>query len=624
MKVHKLRLAGFSVEGSASAACIGIFAAALSVVPLSVRANANWIGGSGGSEAEPYDIWDTANWDGAIGSGLLFLNVDAKTYLNSARDEQIAGDLTPESGEFVFMGSLKFLCFKGAAAGRTVSIVKKGDWTLTNKYHFYAATGDNSKFTMTNETGNVTIQSSSCLYVAAGANSEAEIVNLDGNWTVASTAYIGKGAGSTGRFVLNGGTFTASSWLGVGGGGTGHLEIKVGEVKNVGNDLSVGDLSAGTVTIEAGGRYSSSSKYGGLSTSVRVGGVGDGTLNVNGGEMFLGVASGALGFCMTNGYGTDGRMRITDGGLVTVPLITHGTGTGTGTLTIDNGTIKAFDDSESFISAHDSLFIYVGAGGATFDANRHAITIGEPILEDPESTGGGITLKGGGRVTLAAGNTYTGTTTVEVGTIVSVESADAIAGGFAVTLPVDGTLQEGDYRLFTVRDDTTFADSVIEGVSLPERCVLRVSKEKKSIYCMYGNPPATWIGGVSGSLSDPTGWNTGVVPVGGSCVIAADAEATLTVGDTFNPDSITFPADTALVTIEGEKAISGVVAIVNESSFHHVFNCPVVCADGITPNISSGSNNYLKFSGGITMHTFKTDAAARWCSPTRTTASRAV
>ncbi len=610
MNVFKFRLTGFSATGSASAVCLGVFAAAISVAPMSVQANANWIGGSGGSEAEPYDIWDVANWDGAIGSGLLYLNVDEKTYFNSTRDEQIAGDLTPESGEFVFMGPLKFLCFKGGATGKTASIVKKGNWTLTSKYHFYAASGDNSKFALTNETGNVTIQSSSCLYVANGNNSEAEIVNLAGDWTVPSTTYIGRGSGSTGRFIHKGGTFTASSWLAVGGGGTGHLVVVGGEVKNTGNDLSIGDQSTGIMTVKAGGKYTGSSKY--SDTCVRVGANGDGTLNVEGGEMFLGSSSGAIGFCTTSGKSADGRVSITDGGLVTVPLIKHGEGSGTGTLTIDNGTIKAFEDSASFISAHDKLFVYVGAGGAIFDANRHAITIGEPLLEDPESTGGGVTFKGGGIVTLAAGNTYTGMTTVEVGTAVSIESAAAIAGGFALTLPADGTLVDGEYRLFTVRDDTTFDDSVIEGLSLPERCVLRLSKEKKSIYCIYGNPPATWIGGPSGSLSDPAGWNIGVVPVGGSCFISNDSEATLTVGDTFNPESITFPVDTALVTINGEKTISGVRAIVNESSFHHVFNCPITCADGITPNISSGSNNYLIFSGGITMHTFTTDAAAWW------------
>ena len=602
MNVFKFRLTGFSATGYASAVCLGVFAAAVSVAPMSAHANANWIGGSGGSEAEPYDIWDVANWDGAIGSGLLYLNVDAKTYINSERDEQIAGDLTPESGEFVFMGPLKFLCFKGGATGKTASIVKKGNWTLTSKYHFYAATGDNSKFALTNETGNVTIQSSSCLYVAAGANSEAEIVNLAGDWTVPSTTYIGRGSGSTGRFIHKGGTFTASSWLAVGGGGTGHLVVVGGEVKNTGNDLSIGDLSAGTMTIESGGRYTSSSKYGGLSTCVRVASNADGTLSVEGGEMYLGASAGALGFCMVSGYGADGRVSITDGGLVTVPLIKHGEGSGTGTLTIDNGTIKAFEDSASFISAHDKLFVYVGAGGAIFDANRHAITIGEPLLEDPESTGGGVTFKGGGIVTLAAGNTYTGMTTVEAGTALSVDTADFVAGGLAVALPADGSLVEGDYLLLTVRDDTTFDDGAIEGIALPERCRLRISQSGKSIYCIYGNPTATWIGGASGSLSDPAGWNTGVVPVGVSCFIRNETEATLMVGDTFNPGSITFPVDTARVTIEGAKAITGVVAIVNESPFHHEFRCPVVCAEGVTPNITRVADRYMTFSGGITMH----------------------
>ena len=58
----KIGMNGFTLRGmvslsarSASAVCLGVFTAALSLAPMSAQANANWIGGSGGSEAEPYE-----------------------------------------------------------------------------------------------------------------------------------------------------------------------------------------------------------------------------------------------------------------------------------------------------------------------------------------------------------------------------------------------------------------------------------------------------------------------------------------------------------------------------------------------------------------------------------------
>ena len=281
-------------------------------------------------------------------------------------------------------------------------------------------------------------------------------------------------------------------------------------------------------------------------------------------------------------------------------------------LLFDGGTLKANADNAAFIASHARLVALVTENGGAIDAAGHTITITEDLAEDSDSPGGGMTFKGGGTVTFTGAVAYTGVTTVEVGTSVVMTSPAALNGGLAVTLPTDRTRIDGEYMLFAVSGDATLDESVITGVVLPERCSLRLSQSKKSIYCTYGIPPATWIGGASGSLSDPAGWNTGVVPVSGSCTIGNDTEATLTVGETFKPEAITFPSETALVTIEGPNAIIGILSIVNESSFHHVFNCPVTCPDGVTPSISVGSGNYMKFAGGITMHTFKTDAAAYW------------
>jgi hypothetical protein len=55
----------------------------------------------------------------------------------------------------------------------------------------------------------------------------------------------------------------------------------------------------------------------------------------------------------------------------------------------------------TLVASHNRLFVKVASNGGTVDANAKAVTIGEPILEDSSSTGGGMTFKGGGKVTLA-------------------------------------------------------------------------------------------------------------------------------------------------------------------------------------------------------------------------------
>ena len=1076
----------------------------------------------GGSEGSPYFLKDAGNWqsNGPAGDNkaIHFNITGARTYISSSGVEsRTSNDFTPEAGDFVFIGDMNFYCLKGGAANTTVSIVKKGNWKVSSKYHFYAAHSNNSKFILTNETGNVTITSSSDIVLADANGAEAEIVSITGDWTASRYTYIAKGANSTARFVLKDGKLMSPNYLvvGQGSGSVGSLVIdEGGEVKQTGNDIPIGDgaSSTGIVTVKTGGKITSSSAYNGY--GIRVGGNGTGTLNVQGGEVYLGSGSGALGMCTSSGYSPAGTVNVTDGGLVTASQVKHGNGSGTGTLTINGGTLKALGDNASFIPADDNLTVYVGDDGATFNTDNHAITvaeplvalsgeagsltvtgggtatflntgdltgafaigenttlhyfdqdgaatyalasltlgagstlvinggdsfgntpttinatsankatvtvvftsapaanssyalfpatagdeakftitpmlgalelphetsvvngkltltitaedytwngsqtywgdvdawtkggasaswsdgnnaifdtagreavlsaaasasevrftanaaisgtaalsaskidvssgatatisapfgsavqktgagtltltggttnayaltlaegtlalagsgtaldwtkftfgtdvskpvtlkfedgatvanasqmrfgetawmtntvykecgdwnisdnfllglsdgpeqtfyhnggtltvggylsvgdfeggagvshmeinggtvttthsgtytavgsqsdgtaivrnggtfnvtgnmlvgnkaagtltidnggvvnvadiifayntpardslvdlktggelsayriyyrnngsaavdtfrfdggtvkckyqelitadnhlfvkvasnggiidlqgrtvaINEPLLEDADSSGGGMTFKGGGVVTLASGNTYTGTTTVEVGTTVHVAAPDEIGGGIAVTVP-DTPPTDDVYKLVVVDGAGTFSDAVLTGVVAPANATLRLSGDRKSILCIYGNPLNTWIGGASGSLNDNANWSLGTVPASGeSCVIGNLTAASLTnpSGSAFAPASITFLADTALVTISGEGVISGITAITNNASLHHVFSCPVVCADNITPDITRGSGNYMTFAGGITMY----------------------
>ena len=373
-----------------------------------------------------------------------------------------------------------------------------------------------------------------------------QIVKEGGDWTVPGELRLGAAAGNVAEFVQNGGTMAVNGYLMVGyGDGTGTLTINSGtvEVAGEGKFTSIGAGCTGTINLNAGGTLKTKYVHWNSNASY--------TLAFNGGTLFaLAKSAGDL-----TGW-------LKDKGLI-----------------------------------HADVCVTVGDLGGTINANNLDNVIAAPI----QGTGG-MTFMGGGSVTLAAGNTYTGNTTVEVGTVVHVAAPGDIGGGLEVTLP-DTAPAEDVYTLVTIEGEGTFAADLLTKVDAPENAILRLSGDMKSVFCVYGNPVNTWVGGSSGSLSEASNWSLGFVPQSGdSCVIVSKTVATLTVGGTFAPSSITFPADTALITInaEGEEAISGLATVENNSSQHHVIACPVD-ASAKTPALPLAESSYLVFSGGISL-----------------------
>ena len=388
---------------------------------------------------------------------------------------------------------------------------------------------------------------------------------------------------STGKVEMNKGTLHVKSngklicqgWAAAGNkdSTSGTLEIDGGEVQhNTANYLTIGDTasSTGYVYVKNGGKYSNT---GSNANGLCVGQKGTGTLEVDNGTVDLGTK--AMMLCdNTNGKAT---VNVKNGGVVTMGGVTYGTGTGGATMTIDGGTIKAAQDNADFIPALDNLNVYVGASGATFDTDGHVVTIGEN-LQNKSGEAGAVTFKGGGAATLSAEGSYTGTTTVEVGTTLIVPTPGSIGAGLVVVAPVE-TPADGIYTILSCSGEGVFTDAVLDGVAAPTGATLSVSPDGKTVRCTYGDGGPVWIGGTSGSLSDPTKWANGAVPgVGTNCVIGVSSAATLTVGDTFAASSITFPADSAAVTINasGNESMTGIAAITNLSlTASHTINVPV-------------------------------------------------
>ena len=428
-------------------------------------------------------------------------------------------------------------------------------------------------------------------YVGNDANITSTVVKADGDWTL-NFMFLACAEAANTSFIHESGTMTIASTVDLGKVDTAsyaYFEIAGGTVTHNGY-IHMGANSPAAMTVRTGAKYEATE----TSYGIIVAGQSKGTLNVQGGEVYL---LGPINMCYYGNKSPVGTVNVTDGGLVTCErIVLNGNKTGgTATVTLDGGTLRANKDHTAFIPNKNNLTVTAGANGGTIDTNGKDITIAKTI-----SGAGGMAFTGGGRARLTAEPTYAGKTTVELGTTVYVAAQSYIASGYEVVVP-ETAPADGVYAVFTISGAGTFTSSALDGVVAPTGASLRLSTDSKSILCVYGNPGCVWVGGASGSLSVGANWLTGAVPTSGdSCVIGNDTAASLTLGDTFAPSVITFPAETALVTISGERTLSGITSIVNNAAQHHVLAFPID-ARAATPTLPLADANYLVFSGGIAL-----------------------
>lgn len=194
------------------------------------------------------------------------------------------------------------------------------------------------------------------------------------------------GSASNGSMVITGGTF----------------ESLTGDGTNT--DVIGNSTGAGVLTID-GGAYIGS----GLGTTfgVLTGGSGNGTLTVNSGSASLSVLTCNAGVGAVN----------LNGGTLSMNRVVFASGTNV--INLNGGILKPKLPATNFVPESAGATVYVKLGGAIVDTDGNNVTISEPLLADPVSTGGGITKDGFGVLTLGAVSTTTG-------------AANVIAGGLAV------------------------------------------------------------------------------------------------------------------------------------------------------------------------------------------------
>ena len=536
------------------------------------RESVNWQGGSGGTEESPLDIYDTSKYSSSVTElgdnyNLTFDTQQTPTVLtNSApTGTKIANLFSLKYGTWTMLGDYKFSTIDTTASGtdpKQTTIIKKGDWETT-----YATYLGRSGMTaiLTNVCGNIVHSGNTWFSIGHENTGTAIVENLSGDWNIAGPFTVG----NNGRCELywRGGnltyTYTGSILYLANGATSSVLVDKYAGDWNIAGPFHVGKNGRCELYWRGGNlTYTYTEKplylaYGGSSNALVEKYDGDWTIS-----HYLCLSEGGSSSATFRHLGGTMKVNGTDirlldnknnstgganfelgGGTVEAKLVKHGLGSAPATLKFNGGTLKALA-AGTLVENSNYLVVSATANGGTIDANGYAVTV-EEAIENASGETGKMTFVGGGMVTLAAQPTYTGVTTVEVGTTLVVPSA--ITGDkLAFTIP-DG-LADGVYTVVSISGNFQFADDVLSGKA--EGFVLSTDKKK---ICYVKNTDTTkpiYIG-TDGNLSAAGNWLDGTVPTGGTgdAQIFCTSAATLTVGDTFAPSTITVPDASAVVTL---------------------------------------------------------------------------
>ena len=213
------------------------------------------------------------------------------------------------------------------------------------------------------------------------------------------------------------------------------------------------------------------------------------------------------------------------------------------------------------------------AGGGTTDYFTRDSAVGTYTL-DSLTLGEGVTLS------LTGGDL--GVDEVSVNTLVlSATTANKVALNFSDA----ANIAPGTYNILAITGGGSFAAGDEAKFALdanaPEGAALSVS-EASLVLTVPATNPATWTGGANdGKFSTPGNWLGGAVPgVSDDVVISVASETTLDCDVALNVNSITFPATSAKVTIEGAGCITNATTIVNYSAARPVIDVPVEFVSG--------------------------------------------
>lgn len=267
--------------------------------------------------------------------------------------------------------------------------------------------------------------------------------NNNGNVQIAVGSMNSGGTGAQGYFTQVGGTFHCASeyhigtdssialatndvggnavliidnWLAIGRAGAGGVlnisgNAAVTKTGVNGGNIQIGSGSTGVGIINQNGGVLTNT-----ATPSWIGDDGTGTWNMNGGQAILGTV------LLARSASGNGTLNL-NGGLFRANGISSPNPGASSSLNFNGGTLQAGADAIAFISGLSSATIT--PAGAIIDSQGYKIGIPQALSD---AGGGGLTKVGAGTATLSGANSYSGSTVVNGGTLITTTATTGTGG----------------------------------------------------------------------------------------------------------------------------------------------------------------------------------------------------
>ena len=373
-------------------------------------------------------------------------------------------EFTQTDGTATFTGTFN----TGNAAGATAKC-EFGGGTAT----FRGLTHIGQAMNSTNywrQTGGEVHFSNTSLIFGFGDGLKVEAFHTNGVLTVERSLWLsyGNSAANDVFFEVSGGAVTNAGvnpnfQIGARGLAGSRAEMKVtgtGKV-HIAGPCSVGVSGAGTLTID-----------------------GNGLFETDPATRYVVICNGELT------AGEDCHINLNGGTLLTAG-IDYGSGASVadGYVTFNGGTLKATASpvEGKFIENYSRLKVRVGENGGTIDTSLASVTIPKDIT-GVAGTSGGLTFKGGNSATVTGRISYTGATTVEVGTTLTVANRADIfdTGAGLVCIAADADSLNRATVVLTTAGEDPFTDADLAKCSFGGaggEVVFGLANGNKSITC---------------------------------------------------------------------------------------------------------------------------------------------
>ena len=262
----------------------------------------------------------------------------------------------------------------------------------------------------------------------------------------------------------------------------GSVEVSGGtlNISGTGGWFPIGDTNGQTSTFTvSGGTVNIANNFG-----TEVGRLGGGVLTINSGS-FSATDTSGIGFIVgDNQAGAAGVGTVNlNGGTFTVNKITSLTAN-PNKFYFNGAVLKPSATNAAWFGAPANLSTEVRNGGAVIDTNSFNVTLADDIVHSTvggdNASDGGLTKAGAGILTLSGANTYTGSTTVNGGTLslstayLSDSAAVVIGASGVLNLTHSGTDQVGSLTINGILKADGVYDSTNSGGFITGTGKLRV------------------------------------------------------------------------------------------------------------------------------------------------------